>query len=279
MRSRMSRGSSSPKAPSIRRRGCADRRCTPPTAVFRCIRRCSARTASHCCPASTEAPTCGSSTSMRPVRSSSTRLERAIVRSRERLSYVEAQGRIDAGTVDGPLALLQEIGLLRIEQERARGGASLNSPEAEIVRSDGGYALEWRQPAARRGLERAALAHDRHGRRRADGRCPRRHPPHHARTRSRSRSPRSARRPRRSGDPGPRRSRTASTCAASIAATRRASRSCARPAASSAARATRRSTETCRATPCSRRSRRRTPTSPRRCADSSTGGDSSSARR
>ena len=97
----------------------------------------------------------------------STRLERAIVRSRARLSYVEAQERIDAGAADGPLALLQEIGLLRIEQERARGGASLNSPEAEIVRSDGGYALEWRQPAARRGLERAALAHDRHGRRRS----------------------------------------------------------------------------------------------------------------
>ena len=36
---------------------------------------------------------------------------------------------------------------------------------------------------------------------------------------------------------------------------------------------------TCRATPCSRRSRRRTRTSPRRCADSSIGGVSSSARR
>ena len=74
----------------------------------------------------------------------STRLERAIVRSSERLSYVEAQGRVDADAADGSLGLLREIGLLRIEQERARGGASLNSPEAEIVRSDGGYALEWR---------------------------------------------------------------------------------------------------------------------------------------
>ena len=73
-----------------------------------------------------------------------TRLERAIVRSRSRLSYVEAQERIDGGSAGGPLGLLKEIGLLRIEQERARGGASLNSPEAEIVRSDGGYALEWR---------------------------------------------------------------------------------------------------------------------------------------
>lgn len=73
-----------------------------------------------------------------------TRLERAVVRSRERLGYREAQERIDAGDADGSLALLKEVGLLRIEQERARGGASLNSPEAEIVRSDGGYALEWR---------------------------------------------------------------------------------------------------------------------------------------
>ena len=59
-------------------------------------------------------------------------------------------------TADGSLALLKEVGLLRIEQERARGGASLNSPEAEIVRSDGGYALEWRSLLAGRGLERAS---------------------------------------------------------------------------------------------------------------------------
>lgn len=72
-----------------------------------------------------------------------TGLERAHVRSRERLSYDEAQSRIDAGNGD-PLELLREVGLARIEQERARGGASLNSPEEEIVRSDGGYALKRR---------------------------------------------------------------------------------------------------------------------------------------
>ena len=70
-------------------------------------------------------------------------LERAIVRSRERLSYDEAQARIDAGA-DDPLELLREVGLARIEQERARGGASLNSPEEEIVRADGGYVLKRR---------------------------------------------------------------------------------------------------------------------------------------
>jgi exoribonuclease R len=72
-----------------------------------------------------------------------TGLERAQVRSRERLSYDEAQARIDAGRGD-PLELLREVGIARIEQERRRGGASLNSPEEEIVRSDGGYALKRR---------------------------------------------------------------------------------------------------------------------------------------
>lgn len=72
-----------------------------------------------------------------------TGLERAHVRSRERLGYDEAQARIDAGESE-QLELLREVGLARIEQERARGGASLNSPEEEIVRSDGGYSLKRR---------------------------------------------------------------------------------------------------------------------------------------
>ena len=75
----------------------------------------------------------------------STRLERAIVRSRAKLSYPEAQARIDGDGGD-MLGLLREVGLARIEQERARGGASLNVPDEEIVRTaDGGYALERRR--------------------------------------------------------------------------------------------------------------------------------------
>ena len=75
----------------------------------------------------------------------STHLERAHIRSREKLSYREAQGRIDAERGD-PLELLREVGLARIEQERARGGASLNTPDEQIVRTaDGGYALERRR--------------------------------------------------------------------------------------------------------------------------------------
>ncbi|MEV1130889.1 RNB domain-containing ribonuclease [Agromyces sp. NPDC049794] len=74
----------------------------------------------------------------------STHVERAVVRSREQLSYPEAQERIDADAAD-PLDLLREIGLARIEQERARGGASLNVPDEEIVRTDDGqYALRRR---------------------------------------------------------------------------------------------------------------------------------------
>jgi exoribonuclease R len=75
-----------------------------------------------------------------------TRLERAVVRSRAQLDYAQAQASIDDGSADGSLALLKEIGELRLEQERTRGGASLNVPDEEIVRTpDGGYALERRR--------------------------------------------------------------------------------------------------------------------------------------
>ncbi|MGW9181914.1 RNB domain-containing ribonuclease [Agromyces sp. NPDC055661] len=75
-----------------------------------------------------------------------TRLERAVVRSRAQLDYAQAQSSIDDGSADGSLALLKEVGELRLEQERARGGASLNVPDEEIVRTpDGGYALERRR--------------------------------------------------------------------------------------------------------------------------------------
>ena len=69
------------------------------------------------------------------------RVERALVRSREALSYVEAQGRIDAGSADPSLALLRPIGERRQELERRRGAVSLKLPAQEVVRSDGGYDL------------------------------------------------------------------------------------------------------------------------------------------
>ncbi|MCK2031358.1 RNB domain-containing ribonuclease [Microbacterium sp. KSW4-4] len=74
------------------------------------------------------------------------RLERALIRSRAQLDYVSTQDALDRG--DGGLAaLLPEIGALRLEQERRRGGASLNVPDEEVVRTDdGSYAIERRSP-------------------------------------------------------------------------------------------------------------------------------------
>jgi exoribonuclease R len=74
---------------------------------------------------------------------------RALVRSHDRLDYVGVQRDIDAGTADERLALLREIGLARIELERARGGASLPMPEQEVTRDpDGSYHLAFRPPMA-----------------------------------------------------------------------------------------------------------------------------------
>ncbi|WP_417504962.1 RNB domain-containing ribonuclease [Microbacterium sp.] len=74
------------------------------------------------------------------------RLERALIRSRAQLDYESTQRSLDRGE-DGPASLLPEIGALRIEQERLRGGASLNLPDEEVVRApDGTYAIERRSP-------------------------------------------------------------------------------------------------------------------------------------
>jgi exoribonuclease R len=72
------------------------------------------------------------------------RVERGVVRSREQLSYAEAQRRIDAGTADEPLQLLRRIGELRLAQEAQRGAVSLALPEQELARVDGGYCLTFR---------------------------------------------------------------------------------------------------------------------------------------
>lgn len=74
------------------------------------------------------------------------RLERALIRSRLQLDYVTTQQKLDRGE-EGPWTLLPVIGALRIEQERLRGGASLNLPDEEVVRApDGTYAIERRHP-------------------------------------------------------------------------------------------------------------------------------------
>ncbi len=73
------------------------------------------------------------------------RLERALIRSRAQLEYAAVQSALDRGE-ETPAALLGEIGELRLALESARGGASLNLPDEEVVRRDGGYAIERRRP-------------------------------------------------------------------------------------------------------------------------------------
>ncbi|MDN3311458.1 RNB domain-containing ribonuclease [Microbacterium oryzae] len=71
-------------------------------------------------------------------------LVRAWVRSRGQWTYEGAQAAIDAGTGPDTLALLAELGPLRVAQEARRGGASLNAPEEEIVDGPDGYAIQRR---------------------------------------------------------------------------------------------------------------------------------------
>lgn len=76
-----------------------------------------------------------------------TSCRRALVRSREQLSYAQAQRRLDDGTASDTLTALREVGLLREQQERDRGGISLPIPEQEVhVDDDGRWRLAYRSP-------------------------------------------------------------------------------------------------------------------------------------
>lgn len=72
----------------------------------------------------------------------STSLRRARVRSREQLSYVEAQRRIDAG--DDVLGLLREVGERRLILEAERAGATLDLPDEEVTEDDGRWVISRR---------------------------------------------------------------------------------------------------------------------------------------
>lgn len=71
-------------------------------------------------------------------------VERALVRSRAKLSYAGVQAEIEAGTADEMFTILRELGELRLAREAARGGVSLPLPEQEIVDEDGTWHLEFR---------------------------------------------------------------------------------------------------------------------------------------
>jgi len=78
----------------------------------------------------------------------SAKVRRATIRSVAKLGYEQAQKMYDAGNAPAAyaetLALLGEIGLKRIALERARGGASLNTPQQEVDCINGRYILEFR---------------------------------------------------------------------------------------------------------------------------------------
>ena len=71
---------------------------------------------------------------------------RALVRSRAQLDYAGVQRSLDDGSADEVLMLLREVGLLRQEQEAARGGVDLPIPDQEVERADGSFRLRWDAP-------------------------------------------------------------------------------------------------------------------------------------
>jgi exoribonuclease R len=71
---------------------------------------------------------------------------RARVRSCDQLSYEQAQAEIDGGAARQTLALLAEVGPLREQRERERGGVSLNLPEQETRTGPDGWSLAYRTP-------------------------------------------------------------------------------------------------------------------------------------
>jgi exoribonuclease R len=74
------------------------------------------------------------------------RVERALVRSRAKLSYEGVQADLDAGRAPELIDLLREVGELRLAREAARGGVSLPLPEQELVETtEGHWELEFRR--------------------------------------------------------------------------------------------------------------------------------------
>jgi exoribonuclease R len=74
------------------------------------------------------------------------RVERAMVRSRAKLSYAGVQAELDAGRADERFELLREVGELRLAREAARGGVSLPLPDQQVDLVDGRWELFFREP-------------------------------------------------------------------------------------------------------------------------------------
>ncbi len=73
-----------------------------------------------------------------------TDVRRALVRSREQQDYPSVQAALDAGTAPGPVQLLREVGLLRLDRQRDRGGMNLAVPAQEVVPDGHGWQLRFR---------------------------------------------------------------------------------------------------------------------------------------
>mgnify|MGYP003708815089 CR=1 FL=1 len=71
-------------------------------------------------------------------------VQRALVRSTAQLTYEEAQRLVDAGEGPETLAVLAQLGPLRLQREAARGGVSLPLPEQEVVVEGEHWSLEHR---------------------------------------------------------------------------------------------------------------------------------------
>jgi exoribonuclease R len=69
---------------------------------------------------------------------------RARVRSREQLSYEQAQTEIDGSAPREVLRLLAEVGIWRESRERDRGGVSLRIPDQEVRKTPEGWTLAYR---------------------------------------------------------------------------------------------------------------------------------------
>lgn len=69
---------------------------------------------------------------------------RARVRSRRRLDYAGVAQQLADGTADEMLQLVQEVGTLRLQLEKQRGGASLQAPETVVSQVDGRYTVQRR---------------------------------------------------------------------------------------------------------------------------------------
>ena len=72
-------------------------------------------------------------------------LQRATIRSRAKLGYEQEQERFDAGSPHPQVALLREVGILRQQQEVARGAVSLPNLSQEVGSDgEGGFTLKYR---------------------------------------------------------------------------------------------------------------------------------------